>query len=370
MESEFESIVQQMYQLADKIGREVYLMEVCGTHTMSAFRSGLHSLMPSNVKLLSGPGCPVCVTPDSYIEKAIAIAFQPNVIITTFGDMVRVPSPSGSLEKARAKGAHVEVVYSPADALKRAVECPQMKVVFLGVGFETTAPLVAWTIREAFLRNLTNYSVLCSNKTIPEAMDALMSDGTARIDGFMCPGHVSAIIGANAYRWVCEKYHVPMVISGFEPSDMVRAINMLLQQILEQRAEVEIQYKRAVDYQGNLNAMEILNEVFERSIVEWRGLGFIDKSGFAIRKKYSAYDAERKFPDICSMPSMQQTHGCRCGDVLKGAISPPLCPLFSVVCTPDNPRGPCMVSSEGTCAAYYKYARIKYQHEVRKYGSG
>lgn len=366
METRFENIIHEMSMLADKTSREVRFMEVCGTHTMSAFRSGLHSLIPQNVKLLSGPGCPVCVTPDSYLDMAIAIAFQPNVIVATFGDMVRVPSSTGSLENARAMGARVEIVYSPADALKLAIELPQWKVVFLGVGFETTAPLVAWTIKEAYQNNITNYFVLCAHKTIPEAMEALLNDGTARIDGFMCPGHVSVIIGANAYKPVCNEHHIPMVISGFEPVDMAEAINMLLRQIVEQRAEVEIQYKRAVDYNGNSDAQQILNDVFKRCGTEWRGLGFIDKSGFAIREKYIAHDAERVFSNICTVTEKQQLHGCKCGEVLKGVIAPYQCPLFSLECTPDNPRGPCMVSSEGTCSAHYKYARNKYHLERQK----
>lgn len=366
MGTKLENIIHEMHMLANKISREVCFMEVCGTHTMSAFRSGLHSLMPSNVKLLSGPGCPVCVTPDSYLVMAIAIAFQPNVIVATFGDMVRVPSPAGSLEKARAMGACVEIVYSPVDALKLARELSQHRIVFLGVGFETTAPLVAWTIKEASQNNITNYFVLCAHKTIPEAMEALLNDGTARIDGFMCPGHVSVIIGANPYKPVCDKYHVPMVISGFEPVDMAEAINMLLRQIVEQRAVVEIQYKRSVNYNGNSDALQILSDVFKKCRTEWRGLGFIDKSGFAIREKYIAHDAETVFSDVCTITGKQQLHGCKCGDVLKGVISPHQCPLFSLECTPDNPRGPCMVSSEGTCAAHYKYARNKYHLERQK----
>ncbi len=349
-------IIETMRSLANTIGHPVKLMEVCGTHTMAAFRTGLRSLLPENVKLLSGPGCPVCVTPNEYLDLAIAIANEPNVITTTFGDMLRVPGTNMSLEHARAYGSDVRVVYSPLDALNTAKEQPDKRIVFLGVGFETTTPTVAWTIKEAKQSGISNYSVLCAHKTIPEAMLALPAGGDVSIDGFICPGHVSVITGARAYESVCAEHHIPCVITGFEAADMARAINMILRQISNKQAMVEIEYTRSVTMEGNTTAQDLCAEVFEKSDAQWRGLGTIPDSGLKIRNNYAEHDAQNIFPEIQPPPSVNE-QGCICGDILRGVRLPTDCGLFSQKCTPSSPIGACMVSSEGTCAAYFKYAR-------------
>ena len=345
--------VAELAGLAAKLGRRVQLMEVCGTHTMAAFRSGLRSLLPQDVGLLSGPGCPVCVTPNRFIDRALRLAEQPGTVVTTFGDMMRVPGSRASLEKAHARGAAVKVVYSPLDALEEARRHPELRVVFLGVGFETTAPTSAWVIQEA-RRSVPNFSVLCAHKTMPEAMAALLRAGEVRIDGFLCPGHVSVVIGAAAYRGLASEFGVPCIITGFEGGDIVRGIEMALRQLVEGRAEVEIQYTRSVTWEGNARAREALADVFEEDDAEWRGLGMIRRSGLRIRREYAGQDADRVFSSVPEEAAVEAA-GCRCGDVLRGAIKPPQCPLFGKVCTPANPVGACMVSSEGTCAAYYKY---------------
>ena len=353
---QFSSHIENIQRLSEKTGRLIKLMEVCGTHTMAAFRSGLRSLLPSNVLLLSGPGCPVCVTAGDYIDRAIAIANEPNTLVATFGDMVRVPGTDSSLEEASAHGARVLVVYSPLDALNEAIRNTKTQVVFLGVGFETTAPAVAWTIREAKRKGVANYSVLCAHKTIPPAMAALLQSGDVKIDGFMCPGHVSVIIGARAYEFICRDYDIPCVVAGFEAADMAISIEILLQQILDHRAEVVIQYSRSVNERGNAEAQAIMNEVFEKCDERWRGLGMIPRSGLRVRKQFAQHDALTIFGNL-NIPAPMERPGCICGDILKGTQLPEDCPLFRTQCTPETPVGACMVSSEGTCAAYYKYAK-------------
>lgn len=356
-------------QLANRIGRPVRLMEVCGTHTMTAFRSGLRSLLPPTVSLLSGPGCPVCVTPDDYVDSAIAIARQPDTVITTFGDLLRVPGAESSLERERARNADIRVVYSALDALALAGKYPDRKIVFLGVGFETTAPTVAWAIRQASRSGTANFSVLAAHRTMPPAMAALLSGGDLAIDGFMCPGHVSAIIGARPYEFICRDYSLPCVVAGFEADDMLAAITMLLKQIAEGRAKVENQYVRGVSAEGNPEALAIMAEVFEPCDAEWRGLGPIPASGLKIRDAFRAHDAQALFAPhplhstTDNDTSRRQNH-CRCGDVLRGAITPTACALFGTVCTPDAPVGSCMVSSEGTCAAYYRYGKLGDKEEA------
>lgn len=340
---------------AVRIGRPLQLMEVCGTHTMAAFRTGLRSLLPTSVRLLSGPGCPVCVTPNFFLDLAIAMASRPHTCVATFGDMLRVPGSNSSLERARAAGARVVVVYSALDAVSWAKAHPSIETIFLGVGFETTAPGTAWALKEA-VRSAPNFSVLCGHKTMPRAMAALMQSGEMRIDGFLCPGHVSVIIGANAYEHLAQRFGIPCVVAGFEGEDMLQAIAMLLRQIEENRAEVEVQYTRAVGREGNRRALDLLNDVFEECDAEWRGLGVIPESGLRIRETFHIADAQRRFDDMEIGPSVEP-RGCACGDVLRGVIEPTACPLFGRVCTPSNPVGACMVSSEGTCAAYYKYGR-------------
>ena len=350
------SCMAEVRALSKKIGRPVHLMEVCGTHTVSAFRTGLRSLLPDEVELIAGPGCPVCVTPNGYLDRAIAIARRPGAMITTFGDMLRVPGTESSLERERATGANIRIVYSATDALDMAREQPDTRVVFLGVGFETTMPTIAWTLRKAREDGVDNYSVLCAHKTIPEAMAALLASGETSIDGFMCPGHVSVVIGAGAYRPLCEQFHAPCVITGFEAGDMALAIRMLLAQALEGRAEVEIQYKRSVNEDGNAAAQAACAEVFEKCETEWRGVGVIPDSGMRIRPEFAAHDAARIFADL-SVPEPADNPGCICGEVLRGVKSPPDCPLFGRACTPAEPIGACMVSSEGSCAAYHKFAQ-------------
>ena len=329
-------------------------MEVCGTHTVAAFRSGLRSVLPETLRLVSGPGCPVCVTPVNYVDRAVAMASIAEVTVATFGDMVRVPGSTTSLERARAGGADVRVVYSATDALEIARRNPGRRVVFLGVGFETTAPGTAWTIQEARRDGVENFGVFCAHKTMPEAMAALASGGELRIDGFMCPGHVSTVIGARPYEFLARDFGVPCVITGFEPTDILEALLMLVTQRLEGRAEVEIQYARSVRPEGNPAARRLIDEVFEPCDVEWRGLGCIPGSGLRIRASFAAHDAERWFPDP-EAPPPREHPGCICGDVLRGAREPAECPLFARVCTPDSPVGPCMVGAEGACAIWYKY---------------
>lgn len=344
----------RLRELADRIDRPVRIMEVCGTHTMAAFRTGLRSLLPSNVSLLSGPGCPVCVTPNGYMDFAVALAECPDVVVSTFGDMLRVPGSRSSLERARAEGADVRVVYSPLDALETAGKNPERRVVFLGVGFETTTPTVAWTLREAARAGVANYSVLGAHKTIPEAMQAILESDDVRIDGFLCPGHVSVIIGSGAYESLCRQSGIPCVVAGFEAVDMAKAMEMILLQIVEDRGEVEVEYSRSVTVDGNREAQGVCAEVFEKSDAEWRGIGVIPGSGLRIRKAFESHDAEKVFTGIEVLPAVE-AEGCICGDVLRGSRTPADCPQFGRSCTPSSPIGPCMVSSEGTCAAHFKY---------------
>lgn len=351
-----EDYVVRIKGLIERIGHRVTLMEVCGTHTMAAFRTGVRGLLPDGARLLSGPGCPVCVTPNEYLDRAIAIARERDVVVATFGDMMRVPGSHLSLERARAQGADVRVVYSPLDALETAGKESDKRVVFLGVGFETTAPAVAWTIAEARRADIANYSVLCAHKTMPEPMAALLAGGEVRVDGFMCPGHVSVIIGAGAYQPLCDKYRVPCVVAGFEAIDMLRATCALLKQIAEGRSEVEIEYSRSVTWEGNAAAQAACERVFEKCDAEWRGIGMIPGSGWKIRGDFASHDADEVFAGI-PVPKSGKESGCICGDILRGAREPDDCPLFAKRCTPVSPVGACMVSSEGTCAAHFKYGR-------------
>ncbi|TFH16176.1 MAG: hydrogenase formation protein HypD [Lentisphaerales bacterium] len=349
-----ETSVKNIQTLTHEIGRPVVFMEVCGTHTVSAFRTGLRSLLPDAVTLLSGPGCPVCVTPTGYLDTAIAITKKQRTIIATFGDMLRVPGTESSLEREKALGADIRMVYSPTDALKMAKETPNTSVVFLGVGFETTTPAVAWTIKEAMDKHIENYFVLCAHKTVPEAMMTLVSAGDVNLDGFLCPGHVSVITGSDVYGPVCAKAKIPCVVAGFEALDMARGIEMLAQQVAEHRAEVEVEYTRSVTPKGNAEAQRLCSEVFEKCDTQWRGFGVIPQSGLRISDTYASTDASIAFQNL-TVPAPKDHSACRCGDVLRGACIPPGCPLFGKACTPSTPVGACMVSSEGACAAYHKY---------------
>ena len=333
----------------------VRVMEVCGTHTMAIFRAGLRSLLPANVELLSGPGCPVCVTPMGYVDAAIEIGAQHRAVVATFGDMMKVPGTERNLSLAKAQGADVRVVYSPLDALRLAEDQPGREVVFLGIGFETTAPLVAASVAEARRRGLSNFSVLCAHKLVPPALRALCGAGDLAIDAFLLPGHVSAIIGAGPYEFVAAEHGRACVIAGFEPADVMASVCMLLRQLVDGRPAVEIQYTRCVRPEGNPSAQRQMSDVFEASAAVWRGLGELPASGLALRESHAALDAWRRFgvePRHAPDPP-----GCRCGDVICGRVTPPECPLFGTACTPMHAVGPCMVSSEGSCAAHFKYGR-------------
>jgi hydrogenase expression/formation protein HypD len=342
-------------EMAAKLEKPVTFMEVCGTHTMAIYQYGLRHLLPPQVKLISGPGCPVCVTPNGYIDKAVACCRLPGAIIATFGDMVRVPGSTSSLMEERAKGADVRIVYSPLDAVALAARNPDKKVIFLGVGFETTAPTIAGSILAAAAKGLANYFVLSAHKTIPVPMQVLSADPELSIDGYLCPAHVSAIIGADSYRFLAEEQRVPCVVTGFEPVDVMKGVDMLVSQVAEVRSAVEIEYSRVVKWEGNRKAQEIMAEVFAPCDAEWRGMGMIPGSGLEIRAKYAAFDADKVI--TIAAEEVREHEGCRCGDILKGKVSPFQCPLFATTCTPEAPVGACMVSSEGTCAAAYKYGR-------------
>lgn len=329
------------------------LMEVCGTHTVAIARNGIRNLMPEGCRLASGPGCPVCVTSNHDIDAVIALARVPEVILTTFGDMTRVPGSTSSLLKEQAAGRDVRIVYSPLDALNIAKENPERQVVFVGVGFETTTPLIAIAIKRAKAMGLENFSVFAAHKNMPNAMDVLMRDPNLKVDALILPGHVSTIIGMEPWRFLAEKYGIPGVITGFEPLDVLEGIAMIMRQLHEGRAEIENAYTRGVMPQGNPVALAAIDEVFETCTATWRGLGPIEGSGYRIRDEFAQFDALRRFEP--AIEPTQEPKGCRCGDVLRGIMAPDECPLFRKVCTPENPVGPCMVSSEGSCAAYFRY---------------
>lgn len=329
------------------------IMEVCGTHTVAIARNGIRSLMPEGIRLASGPGCPVCVTANHDIDTVIALARIPNVIITTFGDMTRVPGSTSNLLKEQATGRAVTIVYSPLDALKVAQDNPEKEVVFVGVGFETTTPLVAMAVKRAKALNLKNFTVFVAHKNMPGALEAIVGDPALRIDSLILPGHVSTIIGIKPYRFLAEKYGVGGVITGFEPVDVLQGIAMIIRQLHEGRAEIEIAYARGVMAEGNPTAEAAIDEVFETCPAIWRGLGEIPGSGYRIRSEFEDFDAVKRLHP--AVEDTQDPKGCRCGDVLRGVMAPDECPLFRTVCSPENPVGPCMVSSEGSCAAYYRY---------------
>jgi hydrogenase expression/formation protein HypD len=344
-------------QFAEKIKRisqrSIRLMEVCGTHTVSIFRSGIRSVLPATVSLLSGPGCPVCVTDQAEIDAFVELAKQPGVIVTTFGDLMRVPGSASSLQRERADGRDIRIVYSTLDALSVAQKNPGRQVVFLGVGFETTAPTIAAAILSAAGMKLENFSVICAHKTVPQALEALMTLDDVRIDGFILPGHVSVIIGLNAYRPFFERHRIPCVVAGFEPADILNAVASMVEQIESGKPRLENGYPRAVSEPGNVKAQRMLAEVFEPVDACWRGIGLIPGSGLRIREAYAAYDTGRRF--ALRLPEAKPPKGCACGEILTGKKTPPECALYTKVCTPMDPAGPCMVSSEGTCAAYYRY---------------
>ncbi len=332
--------------------KKVNLMEVCGTHTVNIFRNGIKKMLPTSINLISGPGCPVCVTSLRYIDEIIALSRESDFIITTFGDMIKVPGSTSTLEKEKANGSDIRVMYSTLDALEVARNNPSKKIVFMGVGFETTSPTIASAVLKAQKDEINNFTVLSVAKIIPPAMKALLEGKEVNIDGFICPGHVSAIIGSRPYNFITTQYKVPCVICGFEPLDILQSIYMLVKQIEDDRAEIEIQYERVVKPEGNKIALDKIKEVFKVIDSDWRGIGNIPLSGLEIKDKYEKFNA-RKFE--VEIEETKESRGCRCGEVLRGVVTPPECPLFRKACTPENPQGACMVSTEGTCAAYYKY---------------
>jgi hydrogenase expression/formation protein HypD len=344
-------------KLAEEIKKnsrqDIRLMEVCGTHTMSIFRNGIRNIIPASISLISGPGCPVCVTAQNEIDAFIELAGEPDTIVGTFGDLMRVPGTGSSLQKEHANGRDIRMVYSTFDALEIAVKNPDKRVVFLGVGFETTAPTIAASILAASKMKIGNFLVYSAHKTVPAALSALVDTKGIRIDGFILPGHVSVIIGTEAYLPFFNKYRMPCVVAGFEPADILQALLMLVRQIDKKSPMLENAYSRAVSPEGNKKAVGVMNQVFEPADVAWRGIGIIPESGLKIRDEFSDFDAKKQFK-IRERES-KEPKGCSCGEILTGLKTPVECLLYRKVCTPVNPIGPCMVSSEGTCAAYYKY---------------
>ncbi|ARC89694.1 hydrogenase formation protein HypD [Rhodovulum sp. MB263] len=365
------AVLARIAGLADQIGatkaRPVHIMEICGGHTHAIFRYGLDKLVHEGIEFIHGPGCPVCVLPMSRVDECVEIARRPGVIFTTFGDAMRVPGTKMSLMQAKAAGADIRMVYSPLDALELARRNPERKVVFFGLGFETTTPSTALSIQQAAREGLENFSVFCNHITVPEPIRALLDDPHMVLDGFVGPGHVSMVIGIHPYDFIARDYGKPIVVAGFEPLDLLQSVLMVLIQIRDGRAEVENQYARVVPEHGNPVSLAAIDDVYEkRPSFEWRGLGEIDRSGLRIRAKYRAYDAEETFgigyaagPRVVAEPE-----GCACGQVMTGRIKPTGCAQFGSGCTPEMPLGALMVSSEGACAAYWQYGGARISEAV------
>lgn len=358
-----ESTAREIRRLADP-DRHYRFMEVCGGHTHAIYRFGLRDLLPSNVELIHGPGCPVCVLPMGRIDDGLALAARPDFVFTAFGDMMRVPGANGTPLEHKARGRDVRIVYSPADALGIARKNPSKQVMFFAIGFETTAPSTALTLKRAREEGLSNFSVFCNHVTIIPAIRAILDSPDMRLDAFIGPGHVSTVIGCRPYEWIAENEHKPIAVSGFEPADILQAIVMLLRQLERGEARVENQYKRVVPWEGNRAALRAISEVFElRPYFEWRGLGFISQSALRIRDEYAEWDAEKRF----GIRGVRVTDpkAAQCGEVLKGVLKPQQCKLFGKECTPEHPVGALMVSAEGSCAAYYNYEHQKAVAEQR-----
>ncbi len=338
--------------------KDINIMEVCGTHTMAIAEAGIKQMLPKGINLISGPGCPVCVTPSERIDDICNLAMNKDIIITTYGDMIRVPGTRKdiSLEKSRMMGADIKAVYSSMDALDIAIDNPDREVVFLGIGFETTAPAAASALMEAYKRKVDNFSIFSLHKVIEPAIRSLLESKEVKIDGFLLPGHVAVILGQKGFMFLQYEYAIPGVISGFEPVDILNSLFLIAKEIAEGRGEVKNEYTRLVSFEGNSAARDAVYEVFKPRDDIWRGLGMIKNSGLKIREKYSRFDAEVKFK-IKLTDEIKNTP-CKCGDVVKGLIDPSNCPLFGKECVPDSPVGPCMVSSEGSCAAAYKYRNM------------
>jgi len=328
-------------------------MEFCGGHTTTIFRYGIRQTLPKTIELVSGPGCPVCVTANAELDKAIVLSQIPEVIIATFGDMIKVPGSRSSLQKEKANGAEIRIVYSTMDALQIAEENPTESVIFLGIGFETTAPTIAASILQAEERGIKNYYILSMHKFCPPVIRALLDSGEVKLNGLICPGHVSAIIGSHPWEFIARDYGIPCVVSGFEPLDILQCVDMLVAQIEKGESKVEIAYRRGVRPEGNREALKLIEQVFEPYPTEWRGIGVIPDSGLKLKKEYQSFDAELAF-DIDPGPTYEPK-GCICGDILRGVKTPADCKLFGKACTPEYPVGPCMVSSEGSCSTYYLY---------------
>ncbi len=344
-------------RLQQEADRPLTAMEVCGTHTVAIARSGLRALLPQHIRLISGPGCPVCVTDDADLDYAIALAREKGVILATFGDMMRVPGTSSSLQQEKSRGADVRVVYSPTDALTLAAENPDAQVVFLAVGFETTVPTIAVALEQAIQQGVKNFSLFSLHKLVPPVMEALLEDPEVKIDAFLNPGHVCTILGSEPFQFVAEKYGKPCVVAGFEAVDILEALLLIVRQYREERPAVEIQYKRAVRPEGNHVARAYIDKYFIPASARWRGIGEVPGSGLVLREEFAQWDAARRF-SLTVAPG-KRVRKCACGEVLKGLKLPHECPLFGKACTPMKPVGPCMVSTEGSCAAYYRYGEQK-----------
>ncbi len=347
-------LVRQIEDAATRLGREATIMEVCGTHTHTVAGAGLRRMMPPGIRLVSGPGCPVCVTPVGFLDRALALARLPDTVLCTFGDLMRVPSSTISLEQARAEGLDIRIVYSPRDAVAIAKENPDKRVIFLAVGFETTVPTFAAAMAEAEQLEIANFLILPGNKVIPPAMVALVEDPDLSVDGFLLPGHVSVLTGWEVFRFLAETHGVPGAVVGFSPTDVLRGVLELLEQNIDGRAETKNLYSRVVSPEGNTAAYELVERFFEPAADDWRGFGEIPASGLALRPEWIHRDASRIAVEV---PPPVEPVGCRCGDVLRGVIDPPECPLFDSGCSPDTPVGACMVSSEGTCSAWFRHER-------------
>jgi hydrogenase expression/formation protein HypD len=347
-------LLEDLRKEAENLDRRLTFMEVCGTHTHSVARAGLRRLMPPAVRLISGPGCPVCVTPVDYLDRALALAVLPDTVVCTFGDLMRVPSSTVSLEHARAEGARVEIVYSPRDALQMARDNSGLRVIFLAVGFETTVPTIAGALAEAEADEVPNFLLLPGNKTMPEVMKVLVDDPDLEVDGFLLPGHVSVITGWKLFEFLADDFGVSGVVAGFMPTDVVQGVLALVRQAADDHPGIGNVYGRVVTADGNRHAREIVDRYFEPSDEIWRGFGTVPGSGLTLRPEFSHRDATQITVDL---PEPFEPAGCRCGDVLRGVIDPPECPLFDAGCDPDTPVGACMVSSEGTCAAWYRHER-------------
>ena len=358
-----DALLRAIEELCQQLEKPIKIMEVCGGHTHSIFKYGIEDVLPEAIELIHGPGCPVCVMPKGKLDDAISISQNPNVIFTTFGDAMRVPGSTTTLLQAKAQGADIRMVYSPLDSLQIAKDNPDQEVVFFALGFETTAPSTALTILQAESEKIHNFSMFCNHVLVIPALEALLDNPDLQLDGFIGPGHVSMVIGTEPYQFISQQYQKPIVISGFEPLDIIQSVWMLLQQIVEKRCEVENQYNRLVEEAGNSVAIAAMNKVFEvRESFEWRGLDEIPNSAFKMRPEYAEFDAEVKF----TIPNLKVADhkACQCGEILKGVLKPWQCKVFGTACTPETPIGTCMVSSEGACSAYYKYGR--YSHVAKK----